>query len=75
MPVRLSGLGLVNPATLSYLSYQTSRKLTKSLIEAISTQSTTSFFDTLETAQLRREIHKSNRVHHAQEFDNLYPSL
>ena len=55
------------------MSYQAARKLAKPLIEAFATQTTTNFFYASETAQLWREIHSNN--HHAQEFDNLYPSL
>ena len=71
----MGGLGLVNRATLSGFSYQAPHKLTKPLIEAIASQTTASFFDASETAQLWTHIQNNNRVYHAQELENVYPSL
>ena len=66
LPVRLGGLGLANPATLSSPSFQASELLTKPLVDLIRSQETNQTVNPETTSGIKKSIRRLNRLRHIQ---------
>ena len=79
LPVRLGGLDLINPATLSLHSFQASALLTDPLVDLIQSQETYQTVDPELISGIKKNIRKHNRLGYIQQADrvqnNLTPEL
>ena len=79
LPVRLGGLDLINPATLSLPSFQASELLTDPLVDLIQSQETYQTVDPELISGIKKNIRKHNRLRYIQQADrvqnNLTPEL
>ena len=75
LPVRLGGLGLVNPSTTSDLNFQASEKLTAPLVAIISSQDQTQGVDDAEISTMKKDLKASNRQRSEEEANIIYNQL
>ena len=61
LPVRLSGLGIINPVSSAQSSFETSSNLTAPLVAAITTQDLNHHLNRPATEEIKTSIHKNNR--------------
>ena len=75
LPVRLGGLGLNNPSSLSSECYQASVRITAPLAALIVSQEKDSTVDHDATLKTKKEINKRNRHLQEEKFKNVYDHL
>ena len=75
LPVRLGGLGLVNPITTSDLNFQASEKVTAPLVAIISSQDQTQEVDDAEINTVKKDLRASNRQRSEEEANIIYSQL
>ena len=75
LPVRLGGLGLANPATLSSPSFQALGLLTKPLVDLIRSQETNQTVNPETTSDIKKSIMRLNRLRHIQQADSVQNHL
>ena len=75
LPVRLGGLGLVNPSTTSDLNFQASEKRTAPLVAIISSQYQTQGVDDAEISTVKKDLKASNRQRSEEEANIIYNQL
>ena len=75
LPVRLGGLGLVNPCFAASSSFHDSEKLTASLVALIAAQCMTQTVDWDQVHHLKQSIRKNNRDHQTLLGDTLCSQL
>ena len=75
LPVRLGGLGLENITKISTREYESSRKMTKSLVESVIEQQIIFEVHEEEQKKLKAEIKKDRREYHQQNLDELRQSM
>ena len=75
LPVRLGGLGLVNPTTTSDLNFQASEKVTAPLVAIISSQDQTQEVDDAEINTVKKDLRASNHQRSEEEANIIYSQL
>ena len=75
LPVRLGGVGIVNPVSNSQHMFEASVRLTTPLIAAIATQDQDQLIDTSEVMEIKSSIRKSNRDHQKHLAESVYDRL
>ena len=75
LPVRLGGLGLINPAILSLPSFQASELLTDRLVDLIQSQETYQTVDPELILGIKKNIRKLNRLRYIQQGDSVQNNL
>ncbi len=75
LPVRLGGLGLVNPTTTSDHKFQASEKVTAPLVAIISSQDQTQEVDGAEINTVKKDLRASNCQHSEEEANIIYSQL
>ena len=75
LPVRLGGVGIINPVSNSQHMFEASVRLTTPLIAAIATQDQDQLIDTSEVMEIKSSIRKSNRDHQKHLAESVYDCL
>ena len=75
LPDRLGGFGLETIAKISTMEYESSRKMTKSLVESVIEQQIIFEVQEEEQKKLKAEIKKDRREYHQQNLDELRQSM
>ena len=75
LPVRLGGLGLINPSSAAHSGFCYSERLTAPLIALIVAQCATQTVDHDHIHQLKQSIRKNNREHQTMVADTLQSDL
>ena len=75
LPVRLGGLGLINPCSAAHSCFCDSERLTASLVALIVAQCATQTVDRDHIHQLKQSIRKNNREHQTMVADTLQSDL
>ena len=75
LPVRLGGMGLTNPVTLSTNAFHGSQRLTAPLAALIITQEINQVADPDLTRNLKNSIHCENRQHQDQQAKDIHAQL
>ena len=72
LPVRLSGLGIINPVSSAQSSFETSSNLTAPLVAAIATQDLNHHLNRPATEEIKTSIHKNNREKQKHTAEHVY---
>ena len=72
LPVRLSGLGIINPVSSAQSSFETSSNLTAPLVAAITTQDLNHHLNRPATEEIKTSIHKNNREKQKHTAEHVY---
>ena len=75
LPVRLGGLGLINPTDTSSCNFQASEKMTSLLVEIILSQDQTKYVDPTEVISIKKDITNANRQRSEQKAAAIYSQL
>ena len=75
LPVRLGGLGLENITKISMREYESSRKMTKSIVKSVIEQQIVFEVQEEEQKKLKAEIKKDRREYHQRKLDELRQSM
>ena len=75
LPVRLGGVGIVNPVSNSQHMFEASVRLTSPLIAAIATQDQDQLIDTYEVMEIKSSIRKPSRDHQKHLAESVYDRL
>ena len=75
LPVRLGGLGLMNPCSAASSAFHDSEKLTAPLVALIAAQCVTQTVDQDHVCHLKQSIRKNNRDHQTLLADTLHSQL
>ena len=72
LPVRLSGLGIINPVSSAQSSFETSSNLTAPLVAAIATKDLNHHLSRPATKEIKTSIHKNNREKQKHTAEHVY---
>ena len=75
LPVRLGGMGIINPASNSHSIFDASTRLTSPLVTAITTQDQDRLMDIFEVMEAKGSIRQSNHGHQTQQAESIYSRL
>ena len=72
LPVRLSGLGIINPVSSAQSSFETSSNITAPLVAAIATQDLNHHLSRPATKEIKTSIHKNNHEKQKHTAEHVY---
>ena len=75
LPVRLGGMGIVNPISMSQHVFEASVKLTSPLVVTIISQVQDQTADVFKVMEIKASIRQSNRDHQVQQAETVYEHL
>ena len=75
LPVRLGGIGIINPVSISQSVFEASVKLTSPLVAAIATQDLYQSVDFFQVLDVKTSLRKSNRERQALQAESVYNQL
>ena len=75
LPVRLGGMGIANPTSISQRSFEASVKLTSPLVATIATQVQDQPVDIFEVMEIKASIRQSNHEYQVQQAELIYDHL
>ena len=75
LPVRLGGIGIINPVSISQSVFEASVKLTSPFVAAIATQDLYQSVDFFQVLDVKTSLRKSNRERQALQAESVYNQL
>ena len=75
LPVRLGGVGIINPVSSSQRSFEASVRLTTPLVAAIATQDQDQTVDILKVIEVKASLRQSNRDYQKLQAESTYNQL
>ena len=75
LPVRLGGIGIINPVSSSQRSFEASVRLTTPLVAAIATQDQDQTVDILKVIEVKASLRQSNRDYQKLQAESTYNQL